>query len=139
MVKRFTPLKVSAPVRTCPVPSTEEIRRDQSVLRVGLNNGGDSPTLSFLTRELFQILDSGVASLSDMRLGRPWPRPRIEDIRGLVERYDEDTCRRAAIEAREIVQSQDRAPKVTALFAKKCADIAAERESVRDEIRKALA
>ena len=134
MIKRFTPLKVSAPVRTCP-----QTRLDQTVLRVGLNNGGDSPTLSSLTRELFQLLDSGVASCSDTRNGRPWPRPRIEGIRSLVEQYPEDLCRRAAVEAREIVQSQDRAPKVTALFAKKCADIAAERESRRALIREALA
>lgn len=134
MNKRFTPVKVSGGVRRRPL----EERRGE-VVRVGLSRSTDSPTLSLLTRELFQLLDSGVASVSDMANGRPWPRPRIEGIRKLVESYDEETCRLAAQEAREIVQSQDRAPNVTGLLAKKCADIAVERESVRAEIRRALA
>jgi hypothetical protein len=107
--------------------------------RGGLPTGGESPTLTALARELFQMLDSGVASCSEMRNGRPWPRPKVEGVRRLVGEYDEATCLRAAREAREIVQSQDRAPNVTALFEKKCADVAAERRAVRDEIRKALA
>jgi hypothetical protein len=75
--------------------------------------------------------------------GRGWPRPRIEAIRGLVEQYGTDVALAAAKEAREIVQSQDRAPNVTNLFAKKCADVAAqqaaERQAVRAEIRRSLA
>lgn len=138
MNKPFTPLKVSAPVRSRPVLSTEETRRDKKNSRVGLITAVDSPTLTAFTRELFRLLDSGVASVSDMRNGRPWPRPRIEGVRKLIEQFDEEICRQAAKEAREIVQSQDRAPNVTNLFAKKCADIEAERESIRAEIRRAL-
>jgi hypothetical protein len=141
MAKPFTPLKVSAPVRTCPERSTEEIRGDKKVKREGLSPAGDSPTLTAFVRELFQLLDSGVASVSDMRNGRPWPRPKIEGIRKLVEEYGDDVALAGAKEAREIVQSQDRAPNVTGLFAKKCADVAAEQAkqlAVRDEIRKAL-
>jgi hypothetical protein len=122
------------PVPSRPVPS-------RPAVGAGLSLSGDSPTLVF-ARQLFQLLDSGVASVSDMRNGRPWPRPRIEGIRKLVEEYGTEVALAAAKEAREIVQSQDRAPNVTGLFAKKCADIAAEqleREAIRDEIRKALA
>jgi hypothetical protein len=106
---------------------------------VGLSLTGSSLSLEAFTRSLFQLLDSGVASVSDTRSGRPWPRPRIDVIRKLVEQYGTDVALTAAKEAREIVQSQDRAPNVTGLFAKKCVDVAAERESVRDEIRRALA
>jgi hypothetical protein len=133
IAKPFTPLRVSAPVRTCP-----QTRPDQTFLREGLNNGSDSPSLSFFTRQLFQLLDSGVASVSDTRNGLPWPRPRIEGIRRLVEQYGADVALSAAKEAREIVQSQDRAPNVTGLFAKKCADIAAERMAVRDQARQSV-
>lgn len=139
MNKPFTPLKVSAPVRTCPQPSTEETRRDESFKRVGLLTAVDSPALSSFARELFQLLDSGVASCSDTRNGLPWPRPRIDRIRSLVEQYGTDVALAAAKEAREIVQSQDRAPNVTNLFAKKCADVAAERESIRDTVRREFA
>lgn len=119
-----------------PVPSRTASSR---AVREGLPLQDESPSLTALARELFQLLDSGVASCSDMRNGRPWPRPRVEGVRRLVDRFDEETCRQAAVEAREIVQSQDRAPNVTNLFAKKCGDIGAERQAIRDEIRKALA
>lgn len=119
------------PVPSRPVPSL-------TASREGLSLSVVSPTLSF-TRQLFQLLDSGVASVSDMRNGRPWPRPKVEGIRKLVEEYGTDVALAAAKEAREIVQSQDRAPNVTGLFAKKCADLAAEHESARAEIRRALA
>lgn len=141
--KPFTPLKVSAPVRGCPDLSTDQIRPDEKLKRVGLSLAVDSPSLSSFARELFQLLDSGVASCSDTRNGLPWPRPRVDRIRSLVEQYGTDVALTAAKEAREIVQSQDRAPNVTGLFAKKCADIAAERaaerESIRAEIQRSLA
>jgi hypothetical protein len=76
-------------------------------------------------------------SLNDF--GRPWPNPRRDVIAQLLDQFGADTCIAAAEETRRIIQNDDRAPNVTALFAKKCADIAAERESVRDEIRRALA
>jgi hypothetical protein len=52
----------------------------------------------------------------------------------LVEQYPEDLCLAAAEEAREIVQSQDRAPNITNLFAKKLADLAQVRSTVRDSL-----
>lgn len=136
MSKRFTPLKVSAPVRSRPVLSTEEIRPDQRrTERVGLSTtDSGSPSLTAFVRELFQLLDSGVASCSETRNGRCWPRPRIESIRSLVEQYPEDLCLAAAKEAREIVQSQDRAPNVTSLFAKKLDDLAQVRAVVRESL-----
>lgn len=141
-MNRPTPLKVSAPVRRRPKTSLD---KTQSRGEGEKNSKGGTPLTvvdSFrtaLTSELYGVLDRGVASCMETRNGRPWPRPRKEGIRKLVERYDEDTCRRAAKEAREIVQAQDRAPNVTGLFAKKCADIAAERESVRKQALQSLA
>jgi hypothetical protein len=87
---------------------------------------------------LFGVLDRAAGDCTETRHGRCWPRPRIEAVRKLVEQYDAETCQRAAKEAREIVQSQDRAPNVTALFAKKCADLTAEREEVRKAIEQSL-
>lgn len=104
---------------------------------------GLSPTIgaSFLpslTSELFGVLDRGVASLDDNRNGRPWPRPRKRGIEQLVERYDPETCRQAAREAREIVQSQEFAPNITGLFAKKCEDIERERLERRELLRRTV-
>jgi hypothetical protein len=105
-------------------------------------------SLSFtaLTSELFGVLDRAAGDCTETRHGRCWPRPRKEVVRNLVQQHGAETCRKAAKETREIVQSQDRAPNISALFAKKCADVAAERradevkrQSVRDEIRRALA
>jgi hypothetical protein len=137
MNKPFTPLKVSVPVRSCP----PEVRRVEETLRrrVGLSPASSSLSFEAFSRSLFQLLDSGVASVSDTHSGRPWPRPRIDRIRSLVEQYGTDVALAAAKEAREIVQSQDRAPNVTNLFAKKCADVAAERESIRDTVRREFA
>lgn len=145
--KRYTPLPVSAPVRTCPEVSTDKTRGDQRrpeerTAGVGLSSTDSTLSFEAFTSELFQLLDSGVASCSDTRNGRPWPRPRKEGIRKLVEQYGTDIALAAAKEAREIVQSQDRAPNVTNLFAKKCADVAAERaerESIRDTVRREFA
>lgn len=140
-----TPLKVSAPVRTCPKTSLDKTQSREEKRRtagVGLHAVVGDSFRTALTSELYGLLDRGVASCTETRNGHPWPRPRKEGIRKLVERYDEDTCRRAANEAREIVTAQDRAPNITGLFAKKCADIEAEnaeRLKRREEIRRVLA
>lgn len=127
------------PVPSRPYPSLT----GQRTAGVGLPPSFGASFRTALTSEVYGVLDRGVASLGTTRNGHPWPRPRKYDIEQLVERYDEETCRQAAAEAREIVQSEDFAPNVTSLFAKKCADIAAEQEaerlSRREEIRRALA
>lgn len=122
-----------------PVPSRpfpDLTLTDQGTAGVGLHSFAGASFFTALTSELYGVLDRGISSLGDTRNGRSWPRPRKNEIQQLVESYDEATCRQAAKEAREIVQSQDFAPNVTNLFAKKCADIAAERESIRDTVRR---
>jgi hypothetical protein len=80
------------------------------------------------------ILRGGVDSLDVNDYGRPWPYPSRSSIARLTDEYDHDLCLKAAWEAREIVQSQDRAPNITALFEKKLRDLA----EVRNEVRGAL-
>lgn len=114
-----------------------------STAGVGLPPSVGASFRTALTSEVYGTLDRALASLGDTCNGRSWPRPRKNAIQQLVESYDEDICRQAAKEAREIVQSEDFAPNVTNLFAKKCADVAAEqlaeRESIRAEIQRSLA
>jgi hypothetical protein len=129
MTKRFTPLKVSAPVRTRPQSSTEEIRREENRFREG-----PSLTLGSLHREIWQILDGALAGLSDNDYGRQWPRPDGARIGRLIDEFDGDLCRAAAKEAREIVQAQDKAPNITSLFAKKLTELAEVRAIVRREL-----
>jgi hypothetical protein len=83
---------------------------------------------------VWQILIGGLHSLSDNDYGRPWPYPQRDRLADLLRRHDADLCVRAAREARQIVQSQDRAPNITALFAKKLAELAAVRDAVRDSL-----
>jgi hypothetical protein len=115
------------PVPSRPAPSL-------TAFRAGLPPAVDSPSLSSLARELFQLLDSGVASVSDTASGHAWPRPRIDGIRRLVEEFEPDLCLIAAKEAREIVQSQDRAPNITSLFEKKLRELSEVRETVREAL-----
>lgn len=139
MNKPFTPLKVSAPVRKRPQVSIDQIRPEErrTDLGEGLNRSVDSPSPSFLTqpptlqRTVWQILVGGLHSISDNDYGRPWPYPQRGVLRRLLAEYDPDLCIRAARETREIVQSQDRAPNITALFAKKLAELAEARATVR--------
>lgn len=93
--------------------------------------GLDSPSLPSLQREVWSILKSGVDSLGDNDFGRPWPAPRGDVIARAVTAHGADLCIQAARQAREIVQSQDRAPNITALFAKKLAELAEVRATVR--------
>jgi hypothetical protein len=141
MNKPFTPLKVSTPVRSRPL---EEIRGERKVrVRTGSRSVySPSPDLPTAQREVWQILIGGLHSLSENDFGRPWPYPVRRRLARLVSEYDAELCIRAAREAREIVQSQDRAPNITGLFEKKLRDLAAEhayRMRIRSELRTALA
>jgi hypothetical protein len=95
--------------------------------------GVDSPSPS-VQGEVWVILRGGVDSLDVNDRGRPWPYPSRSSIARLADEYDRDLCLKAAWEAREIVQSQDRAPNITGLFEKKLHDLA----DVRDAVRGAL-
>ena len=77
------------------------------------------------------ILRGGIDSLDVNDYGRPWPYPSRSSIARLAAKYDRDICIKAAWEAREIVQSQDRAPNITGLFEKKLRDLAEVRAAVR--------
>lgn len=86
---------------------------------------------------MWTILRGGVDSLDVNDHGRPWPYPARSTIESLIGEYDADLCLKAAWEAREIVQSQDRAPNITALFEKKLRDLAEVRSTVRDSLEAA--
>jgi hypothetical protein len=83
---------------------------------------------------VWQILIGGLHSISDNDHGRPWPYPERNVLRRLLDEYDADLCLKAAQEAREIVQAQDRAPRITRLFEKKLRDLAAVRAEVRGSL-----
>lgn len=92
-------------------------------------------------RTVWQTLLGGLHSLSENDYGRPWPYPDRQRLATLTAEFDADLCLKAAREAREIVQSQDRAPNITALFEKKLRDLGAEaehRSDVREAIRQSL-
>lgn len=87
-----------------------------------------------MQREVWSILKGGVDSLQENDFGRPWPSPRGDAISRALAQHDPDLCIQAARQAREIVQSQDRAPNITALFEKKLRDLAAVRSTVRESL-----
>jgi hypothetical protein len=72
--------------------------------------------------------------LSDNDHGRPWPNPVRREIARLLSEHEPDLCVRAARAAREIVQVQDRAPNITALFEKKLEELAEVRVAVRGSL-----
>jgi hypothetical protein len=86
---------------------------------------------------VWQILLGGLHSLSDNDYGRPWPYPDRGQLADLLAHHDDDLCIRAAREAREIVQSQDRAPNITALFEKKLREQTEARATVRSALEAA--
>lgn len=133
MTKPFTPLKVSAPVRSCP---PEEIRGE---VRVRTRSGFvDSPSPYLpVQREVWQILVGALHSLSENDFGRPWPYPVRQRLARLVAQHDADLCIWAARQAREIVQSQDRAPNITGLFEKKLLERAEFRRKARESLEQA--
>lgn len=93
-----------------------------------------SPSPSPAAREVWEILKRGLDSLDLNDHGRPWPDPKRSVLAELTAEHDRDLCIKAAWEARQIVQSQDRAPNVTGLFAKKLADLAEVRSVVRQSL-----
>jgi hypothetical protein len=139
--KRICEGRCEAP---CVSDASPESRVQISDLGEGLNRSVDSPPPSFLThtpalqREVWQILLGGLHSLSDNDYGRPWPYPDRGRLADLLARHDDDLCIRAARAAREIVQSQDRAPNITALFEKKLAELVEARKLVRDALAPAV-
>jgi hypothetical protein len=94
----------------------------------------DSPSPNPTGREVWQILLGGLHSLSLNDYGRPWPYPRRDVLARLFAEHDDDLCLKAAREAREIVVSQDRAPNITGLYAKKLAELAEVRGVVCDSL-----
>jgi hypothetical protein len=133
---------VAAVLRTCPhlsksVHRTEQNRGEQNRSGVGLSNRNSdldkSPDPSVLG-EVWHHLTAGLAWLSENDHGRPWPNPDRRALRALTAEFDPDLCIRAACEAREIVIAQDRAPNITNLFAKKLAELAEVRSTVRSSL-----
>lgn len=116
-----------------PKSSPSEIRDQRPQTEGGLY----SPNPSVVLREVWAILEGGLASLDLNDYGRPWPPLRRSALLAICSRYDDDLCLKAAQEAREIVQSQDRAPNITGLYAKKLAELAEVRSAVRDSIEAA--
>jgi len=96
----------------------------------------DSPSLSRASaqREIWSILRGAVDGLPENDFGRPWPSPRGDAISRALAEHDHDLCIRAAREAREIVQAQDRAPNITALFEKKLRELAEVRNTARQSL-----
>lgn len=130
-----TPLKVSAPVRSCSNSYTEESREEKKRTDIGEGLFSPHPSLSVSVQsQVWHHLTAGLRALSDNDHGRPWPNPDRAALRRLIAEHDADLCIRAAREAREIVQSQDRAPNITALFAKKLAELADVRSTVRESL-----
>lgn len=104
-------------------------------------NRSTDPVTSSVLREVWHHLTEGLRWLSANDFGRDWPLPDRSRLRQLIAEFDDDLCRRAAREAREIAVRQDRAPNITSLFEKKLRDLAEEerhRQKVRGELHKAL-
>jgi hypothetical protein len=141
MNKPFTPLKVSAPVRNRPQVSIDQIRPDQRRTDLGsglshteVSSPDPNPVTATAQREVWHHLTAGLNAIPLNDFGRDWPLPRRDRIAAALARHPDDLCIQAARQAREIVQSQDRAPNITALFEKKLAELAAARKLVRDSL-----
>lgn len=128
----YTPLKVSAPVRRRPEPSVDKSRGE--VKGRTRSQVVDSPSLKAVHLETWSVLKGAVDDLCANDFGRPWPSPRSAAIARALATHDPDLCLQAAREAREIVQSQDRAPNITSLFEKKLQELVEVRETVRREL-----
>lgn len=95
----------------------------------------DSPSLPYAQLgEVWSILRGGIDSLDLNDFGNPWPSPRGDAIARALAQHDADLCLAAAREAREIVQSQGRAPNITGLFEKKLRDLVEVRATVRESL-----
>jgi hypothetical protein len=123
----------------CNSACQSRVQSPESRARAGLliSPTVDSPSLSRADaqREVWSVLKAAVDGLCENDFGRPWPAPRGDAIARALAKHDPDLCVQAARDTREIVQSQDRAPNITALFEKKLRDLA----EVRDAVRGALA
>jgi hypothetical protein len=78
-----------------------------------------SPQTNELALRICSILQGGVDGLSNSDKGRPWPGPKRPTIIRLAADCDPALAESVARDVREIVQSQDRAPNITALFEQK--------------------
>jgi hypothetical protein len=115
------------PTSEADVTPSHEVSRDvPHSTGQGLNNNSkDSPPLSptpqpnDLAIRVCSILQGGIDGLSDNDHGRMWPAPKRPTIDRLVAECDPALAEQVARDVREIVQSQDRAPNVTALFEQK--------------------
>lgn len=116
------------------IPTRPDPTRARPPEGEGLSRSVVSPSPFPTAREVWQLLLGGLHSLSANDHGRPWPYPCRDVIAQLVAEHDSDLCVRAAREAREIVMSQDRAPNITQLFAKKLGELAEVRNAVRDAL-----
>jgi hypothetical protein len=106
-----------------------EIREKKGL---GLNTDSPSPSPKKPVHlEVWSILKGGLDSLALNDYGRPWPNPKRDVLAQLAGKHDQDLCLRAAWEAREIAQGQDRAPNITGLYAKKLGELAEVRSAVR--------
>jgi hypothetical protein len=83
---------------------------------------------------VWSVLQGGIDSLGLNDFGNPWPAPRGDAIARALNQHEPHLCLAAAREAREIVQSQDRAPNITGLFEKKLRDLAEVRSTVRSAL-----
>jgi hypothetical protein len=81
--------------------------------------GTPKPSTSDLAAHVCRIIQGGLDTVSDNDHGRPWPAPKRPTIVRLVADCEPGLVERVARDVREIVQSQDRAPNVTALFEQK--------------------
>jgi hypothetical protein len=110
--------------------------RDQKKKGEGLYVHSPNPSPYPAHLEVWKILKGGLDSLDLNDYGRPWPNPRRDVIARLLGENDRDLCIRAAWEAREIVQGQDRAPNITRLFAMKLEELAEVRSTVRNALER---
>jgi hypothetical protein len=84
---------------------------------------GEDDEVAFAER-IRGLLPRGIDSISDS--GGPRKRPKVEDIVVVLRRHQvpNDLAYSAAVDAREICLSQDRAPNIVGLFDKRLAEIA---------------
>lgn len=94
-----------------------------------------------LVGKVCSILQGGIDALPENDFGRPWPAAKSAEVARAIQaaKAPEDIVLRAAREAREIVQSEDRAPNISSLFAKKLQDLAERAADVREAIEDSLA
>ncbi len=122
-------------------PTRPDPTRDRSEEGSGLSNSTridlDSPNPFPAQREVWHHLTAGLRMLSPNDHGRDWPNPKRSAICAALAEHPDDLCISAAREAREIVQSQGRAPNITALFEKKLAELVEVRNVVRGSLEAA--